>query len=198
MEDDSRIQQGQSSSEWILDNAKNDNEILTGLRSLLDSGEIIGVFNKALKNQLVCEFVKQSILFKKGEASEISWILLLINFGVFSDLPYLIGAEKIQSTSVTPAVIKTLRKATILEHCLTHRIVDLNNLQKLLTLTNQEPVTIDLIKELLIDCVFDDILKGKIDEEHEQFYVSWVRPCNICLYYFHIVKSVFNICLHGK
>lgn len=104
---------------------------------------------------------------------DIAWPFILLCFGVVEDLPILISAGRIQTSTITPDFLKNLRKATIIEKCLTDRIVKLSTLQAHLTF-ERNVVTIDELKDLLIECIFDHVLTGKIDDEQNQFFVSWV------------------------
>lgn len=159
----------------VLCRATTQPEIFNGIKDLIESNRIVGLFNEVLKNPLAIDFVQQGLTAAhKGEASELVWLLFILSYGTISDVPFLIEANKVSSSSLAPALINKLRKATILEYCLTHRIVDLRIFQRCLSIDGSE-TSLDTIMELLIELILDDVLDGKIDEEQECFYVSWVR-----------------------
>lgn len=158
---------------YKLDNAVTENDFLQGFEELIGCNSIVGLFDEILKRPPVTKFVKECLTSFHGRNSEASWLLFLLSYGAISDVPHLTAAGNISPASLTSSVIQKLRKATILEYCLSHYIVDLPILQGALA-TDENVVSLDTIKELLIELVVDGIVNGKIDEEHERFYVSWV------------------------
>lgn len=168
-----------------LRSAESDVEILKAINRLLECGGN-GIFNEIIRNKSACYFIQRS-LSQTGVApsegpgvaqSNSAWLLFLLSFGTIHDLPYLLSSGKISPAFLTSTFIRNLRKATIVEVCLSNRIVRLTSLQQSLSFSHQSTGSSDAssgdVKELIIDCIFDKLLDGKIDEEQDLFFVSSV------------------------
>lgn len=155
--------------------ATTQNDISNGIKNLINSSTVVGLFNEVLKNPLAVEYVQKGLSSESGEITELSWILFLLSYGTVSDVPYLISAKRLSPQSLTPQLIKKLHKATILEYCLPHRIVELKILQQCLSVSERDYISLDTVKELIVDLILDNLLDGKVDEELESLHVSWVR-----------------------
>lgn len=113
-----------------------------------------------------------------------AWLLLLLAFGTVQDLAVFCHKGIVPLSAVNSHIIRKLQKLTVTSLCLNKRILDLdeivNELRPLPPLlqscgTDLFAMDIHEVEQLLLDCMGDDLVCGKIDEEENKFEVSWVR-----------------------